>query len=257
MKKPESVGPYTLLSLLGNSERGRAWLARLGDGPEHVVKWVQVTDKPGRARLQHEIDVIPGLDHPNVVRVLEFGESKGVFWMAMPHVPGPHVPLQLANFRQLVLALVHMHAHGVVHADIKPANLLLDEAGDLQVIGFGNARRTGAGPLSPGGMPQFMSPEQLRGGALDVRADLFSAGAVLYQVLTGKRPFDGTASSATKGTVEAPLPLPSALAHDLGTGFDELTLKMLAGDRMARHESAFAVLADFDAACHLSARMPV
>lgn len=257
MSKPECVGPYTLLSPLVDSTRARAWLARIGAGPEHVLKWVHEADTAGRARLQHEIGIVATLSHPNVVRMLESGDSAGVLWMAMPHIQGRQAPLDLANFRQLVLALVHLHAHGVVHADIKPANLLLDQEGNLQVIGFGNARRTGAGPLAPGGMPQFMSPEQLRGEALDVRADLFSAGAVLYQVLTGKRPFDGTASEVTKDSVEAALPLPSALVHGLGTGFDNLVDKMLARDRTARHESAFAVLAELDAACHRGVRTSV
>ena len=249
MSKPDNVGPYTLLSPLSDSARARAWLARIAEGPEHVLKWANDTDATGRARLQHEMDIVAGLDHPNVVRMLERGDTRGMLWMALPKVGDGQAPLELAHFRQLVLALVHLHAHGVVHADIKPANLLLDDTGNLQVIGFGNARRIGAGPLPPGGMPQYMSPEQLRGEALDVRADVFSAGAVLYHILTGKRPFDGTASEVTEGTVETGLLPPSALVDGFGTGFDELTGKMLAADRSARHDSAFAVLAEFDAVC--------
>ncbi|MEJ7808612.1 MAG: serine/threonine-protein kinase, partial [Telluria sp.] len=257
MSKPDNVGPYTLLSPLSESARARAWLARIGEGPEHVLKWAHEDDATGRARLQHEIDIVAGLDHPNVVRMLERGDTRGTLWMALPKVGVGQAPFELAHFRQLVLALVHLHAHGVVHADIKPANLLLDDEGNLQVIGFGNARRIGAGPLPPGGMPQYMSPEQLRSEALDVRADVFSAGAVLYQVLTGKRPFDGTASEATEDTVETGLLPPSALVDGFGTGFDELTSKMLAADRAERQDSAFAVLAQFDAACAQIARSSI
>lgn len=251
MKKPECVGPYTLLSPLGEGARGRVWLARMGERPERLVlKLAREGDAVRRARLLYEVDILAALDQPNIVRMYECGESKGLLWMAMAYVAGPHRPLELRHFRQLLLALIHLHARGAVHADIKPATLLLDEDGELRLAGFGNARWMGAGPLAPGGMPQFMSPEQLRGEALDVRADLFSAGAVLFQILTGRRPFDGTASPAKKNALEAALPLPSALVHGLGTGFDKLTGKLLARDRGARHDDAFAVLADFDVACH-------
>lgn len=258
MKKPECVGPYTLLSPLGESARGRVWLARIGERPERLVlKLARAGNAVQRARLLYEVDILAALDQPNVVRMQECGESKGVLWMAMAYVSGPHLPLQLANFRQLLLALIHLHAQGVVHADIKPATLLLDEEGDLRLVGFGNARWMGAGPLAPGGMPQFMSPEQLRGEALDVRADLFSAGAVLFQILTGRRPFEGTAAPAERNALEAPLPLPSVLAPGLGGGFDNLTSRLLARDRGARYDDAFAVLADFDVACHRGVRTSV
>ena len=255
MKKPECVGPYTLLSPLGGLVRGRVWLASMGEPAERLVlKLARNGDAGGRTRLLHEVDIAATLDHPNIVRMYECGESKGVLWMAMAYAAGPLVPLALANFRQLLLALVHLHAHGVVHGDIKPANLLLHE-GELRLGGFGNARRTGAGPMAPGGMPQFMSPEQLRGEALDGRADLFSAGAVLFQILTGMRPFEGTASQGGKHAAEAALPPPSA--HGLGIGFDKMTARLLASDRAARYDDAFAVLADFDVACHRGVRTSV
>lgn len=258
MKKPECIGPYTLLSPLGEGARGRVWLATMGAQVERLVlKLAREGNAIDRVRLLYEVDILSALDQPNIVRMHECGESKGVLWMAMAYVPGPHLPLQLANFRQLLLALIHLHARDVVHADIKPANLLLDEEGDLRLVGFGNARWIGAGPLSPGGMPQFMSPEQIRGEVLDVRADLFSAGAVLYQILTGTRPFEGRAAPAEKHALEAALPLPSALAHGLGTGFDKLTGRLLARDRGARYDDAFAVLADFDVACHRGVRTSV
>lgn len=258
MKNPECVGPYTLLSPLGDGARGRVWLAGMGGGPERLVLKLAREGNPAiRARLLHEVDILGSLDHYNIIRLYECGESKGVLWMAMAYAPGPHLPLLLAHFRQLLLALVHMHANGVVHADVKPANLLLDEAGDLRLAGFGNARHVGAGPLTPGGMPQFMAPEQLRGEALDARADLFSAGAVLYQILTGKRPFDGIASQGVNYAPDDALALPSALVGGLGTGFDKLVAKALARDRGDRYDSAFTLLGDFDVATHRGVRTSV
>lgn len=251
MKNPECVGPYTLLSPLGDDARGRVWLAGMGDGPNRLVLKLAREGNPAvRTRLLHEVDILGALDHYNIVRLYECGESKGILWMATGYVAGPHLPLTLAHFRQLLLALVHVHANGVVHADVKPANLLLDEEGDLRLAGFGNARRVGAGPMGPGGMPQFMAPEQLRGESLDARADLFSAGAVLYRILTGKRPFDGTASPGESKMPAHALALPSALVPGLGTSFDKLIVKVLANDKAERHDSAFALLGDFDVASH-------
>ena len=258
MTKPECIGPYTLLAPLGEAARQRVWLARIGDRPQRVVlKLAREGLAADRKRLQHEVDILSTFNHPNIVRMLECGESNAVLWMATDYVAGPYLPLQLGNFRQLLLALVHLHANDVIHADIKPANLLLDADGNVQLLGFGNARRIGTGAMPPGGMPQFMSPEQIRGEALDLRADLFSAGAVLFLILTGKRAFEGT---AMPGRGEAPtpaLPLPSVLAPGLGTGFDKLISKLLAPNREDRYADAFAVLADFDAACHWGVRRSV
>jgi serine/threonine protein kinase len=161
MKKPECVGPYTLLSPLG--EGAHVWLASMGDGRRLVLKLARAGNKTGRARLLHEVHIAGAFDHPNIVRMYECGEAQGVLWMATGHVAGPSVPLTLANFRQLLLALVHVHAHGVVHGAIAPAHLLLDEDANLRLAGFADARREGA-----------------------VQDDLRAAGEVLLLIVAGK-----------------------------------------------------------------------
>lgn len=250
MKKHDRVGPYTLLSPLGDGASSHVWLASTGRGTERrVLKLAPQGDAEVRARLLHEVEILRPLDHYNIVRMHECGESKGVVWMAMSHVAGPHSPLKLENFRQLLLALVHVHAHGVVHAGIHPGILLLADEGDLRLISFANARRESGGPMPAAGITQFMPPEQLRGEVLDVRADLFSAGAVLYQILTGKQPFDGICGH----DAQAPAP-PSALVPGLGGGFDKLIVKALAADRADRYATSFALLSDFDVATHRGAR---
>jgi serine/threonine protein kinase len=145
MKKPECVGPYTLLSPLGEGAPGHVWLASMGDGRRRLVlKLARAGNKAERARLLHEVHIAGAFDHPNIVRMHECGEAKGVLWMASAHVAGPQLPLTLANFRQLLLALVHVHAHGVVHGAIETAHLLLDEDANLRLAGFADARREGA-----------------------------------------------------------------------------------------------------------------
>lgn len=258
MKKLERIGPYTLIKRLGAGESGRVWLAQAGSGTERVaLKLAREGDDGARACIMHEVDVAAGFDHPNIVRMYECGASRGITWIAMEYAPGPHEQLTLANFRQLLLALVHVHANNVVHADVQHANLLLDESGDLKLTNFGLSRRAGqAAPAhgAPHGTPQFMSPEQLRRQPLDLRSDLFSAGVVLYQILTGGRPFEGTAFEVMQQVINDSQPAPSEVAPGLGTSFDEVVRRSLARDRGDRYANAFEFLGAFDAACRRGVR---
>lgn len=255
MKKPERIGPYILIKPLGEGAHRHVWLASAGeDGPLLALKLAREDETARRERLLHEVDIAAIFNHPNIVRIHECAESKGILWLAMGYVPGPHGALTLANFRQLLLALVHVHAHGVIHADIKMAALLLDEDGDLKLADFASARREGQGPAPALGAQQFMPPEQLRGQALDYRADLFSAGAVLYEILTGHRPFDGSALEVMKQVVNQDQPAPSVLAPGLGDSFDAVVRRALARDRGDRYGSAFEFLSEFDAACRRGVR---
>lgn len=255
MKKPEQIGPYTLIRRLGDSEGSRVWLAHAGSGGEKVaLKLARAGDEAARVCIMHEVEVAASFDHPNIVRMYECGASRGITWIAMSYAAGPHSPLTLANFRQLLLALVHVHANNIIHADIKHANLLLDESGDLKLANFGLARRSGQGAIPGNGTPQFMSPEQLRGQPLDLRADLFSAGVVLYQILTGNRPFEGTAFEVMQQVLNDSQPPPSAVAPGLGTSFDDVVRRALARDRGERYANAFEFLSAFDAACRRGVR---
>lgn len=266
MKKPERIGPYTLLKRLGAGYGSRVWLAQAGSGPERVaLKLARDGDDAARACIMHEVDLAAGFNHPNIVRMYECGESRGITWIAMEYAAGPHEPLTLANFRQLLLALVHVHANGVVHADIELSNLLLDESGDLKLANFGLARRCDQGAAAQGtahgsphdaphGSPHFMAPEQLRAQPLDARADLFSAGVVLYHILTGKLPFEGSGVEVMQQLLNDTQPAPSAVAPGLGTSFDDMVRRALARDRGDRFASAFEFLSAFDAACRRGVR---
>jgi len=256
MKKPEQIGPYTLLKPLGDGVRGNVWLARAGAGGAQVaLKLVRDGDPAGRQRLLYEVELAIGFDHPNIVRIHECGEWHGITWIAMGYVAGPHGALTLANFRQLLLAMVHVHANDIIHADIRNANLLLDEFGDLRLAGFSLARRRGDLASAAQGLPQHMSPEQLRGQTIDTRTDIFAAGVVLYQVLTGKRPFEGTAFEVMQQILHDTQTAPSAMAPSLGNSFDEVVRRALARDKDDRYGSAFEFLSAFDAACRRGVRV--
>lgn len=256
MKKPERIGPYLLIKPLGEGVHRHVWLASAGEnGPRLALKLARPGETARRIRLMQEMDMAATFDHPNIVRIHECAESQGILWLAMGYVPGPHSGLTLANFRQLLLALVHVHANRTIHADLKMASLLLDEDGNLRLSDFASARREGQGPVAAQGTPHFMSPEQLRGQAIDARADLFSAGAVLYQILTGKHPFSGTALEVMTQIVDNTQPAPSDVAPGLGDNFDAVVRKALARNRDERYASAFEFLSEFDAACKRGVRV--
>ena len=257
MKKPERIGPYTLLKRLGPGEGSRVWLANAGlKGDKVALKLVRPDDEAGLAAIMHEVELCANFDHANVVRMYECGSAKGCTWMAMGLVagpPGPPAALSLANFRQLLMALVHVHAHHVIHADINMSNLLIDANGDLRLADFGHARRPGQAAVKGYGTPHCMPPEQLTGQALDARADLFSAGVVLYEILTGIHPF----RECTPDKMKDSPPPPSIVASGLGTGFDDVCKRALSGERAERYQNAFEFLGAFDAACrHGCAPLP-
>ena len=167
-------------------------------------------------RFQREIHIAAGLQHPHVLTVYDSGEAAGQQWFTMPFVEGEslrdrlqrerHLPLEdaLRVAREAAEALDYAHAHGVIHRDVKPENILLTRDGNTLVADFGIARAVGteeserltAAGISVG-TPEYMSPEQIRdSGELDARSDVYSLGCVLYEMLAGEPPFTGRTSQA-------------------------------------------------------------
>ena len=168
----------------------------------------------GPDRFQREIRLAARLQHPHILTVHDSGETAGQLWFTMPFVEGESLRDRLRRERQLPVedalritreaaqALQYAHDHGVVHRDIKPENLLLTKDGNTLVADFGIARAVaGDEHLTQTGMsvgtPAYMSPEQASGDkALDARTDIYSLGAVLYEMLAGEPPFTGPTAQA-------------------------------------------------------------
>lgn len=160
-----------------------------------------------RARFFREAETAAKLDHACIVKVLASGEDQGLAWIAMEYLEGESLqawtrsdhllPLSsaLAVVRQIALALDYAHKQQVVHRDIKPANMMYEAAsGKIKLTDFGVARMTDANRTRTGlvlGTPSFMSPEQLAGKHIDARSDLYSLGVTLYQLISGRLPFEG------------------------------------------------------------------
>ena len=198
---------YRMVKLLGKGGMGEVFLAEdEALGRRVAIKTLTPTPE-GRARFLREARSLATLDHPRVVRIYSYGETSESPFFVMEYVEGETLADRLARgplpfddvariTRQIVEALAAAHHRGLVHRDIKPSNVLIDAEGQIRVADFGLARtpEKSASLTTEGhfaGSPHYVAPEQARGHDVDFRADLYSLGIVMYEMITGKRPFDG------------------------------------------------------------------
>jgi serine/threonine protein kinase len=215
-----ALGTCTLQQLIGQGGMGAVYLAQQSRPRRQVAVKVllpSTTLKPQHLaafleRFRRETDAAASLEHPNIMPVYEYGERDGLAYLVMPYISGGTLrdvmerdgllafPKTVNYLEQMAAALDFAHARGVIHRDIKPANILLTPEGRLLLTDFGlvkilsdgqgaQTRLTGAG--APVGTPDYMSPEQVMGTEVDGRADQYSLGIILYQMVTGTTPFQG------------------------------------------------------------------
>ncbi|MDP3416694.1 serine/threonine-protein kinase, partial [Falsiroseomonas sp.] len=202
--------------------------------------------REAHARFRREAQAAGRLSHPNIVGVFDYGENADTAWIVMELVEGgtlkgvmdrgERLPVaQVVRLMDQILgALAYSHGRGVVHRDIKPANIMLtaDPAGpQVKIADFGIARIESSTMTQVGtvmGTPSYMAPEQLRGEPVDARADIWAAGVLLYQLLTGEKPFDGGYSALMHRVLNTEPPPPSQLAVSAPRGFDAVVARALA-----------------------------
>ena len=214
------------------------------------------------ARFRQEAQVASRLSHPGVVSVYDYGEKDGVAFIVMEFVTGETLkavldrgerlalPLVAEIMRGVLMALGHCHGRGIVHRDIKPANIMLPTEGGVKLTDFGIARIENSELTIVGtvmGTPPYMSPEQFSGlEAVDFRTDIWSSGVVLYELLTGTRPFPGdTMTKIRQQVANAPVEPPSRRAPGLPAAVDDLVLRALRklpADRIPSAEAFAAAL---------------
>ena len=207
------------------------------------------------ARFRREAQAAGRLSHPNIVGVYDYGENADTAWIVMEMVEGgslksiidrgDRMPVAevVRLMEEILSALAYSHGRGVVHRDIKPANIMLAGDRSVKIADFGIARIENSSMTQVGtvmGTPAYMAPEQLRGEAVDARADIWAAGVVLYQLLTGEKPFEGNYTALMHRVLNTEPPPPSQLAVSAPRGFDAVLARALAKRPDDRFPSASA-----------------
>ncbi len=260
----ESLGRYKIKRVLGKGAMGVVYEGldpRLSRTV--AVKTILVGElDPATAqeysmRFAREAQAVARLNHPNIVQVYDFGEEGEIAYIVMEYIRGKELKAAFDTgerftlrestrlMTELLEALDFAHNEGVVHRDIKPANVMVDHEGHVKLADFGVARisdpdRQGATQVGTMvGTPAYMSPEQVQGLKIDRRTDIFSAGVVFYQFLTGQRPFQGGgAFSVAKRIVQDDPPAPSLIIDSISPEYDEIVSRALAKDPDKRFQSA-------------------
>ncbi len=262
------IGKYTVLGEIGRGAMGIVYKATdpyigrtvavktirfdvLGQGPERDM---------AQKRFLREAHSAGNLSHPNIVTIYEVGEDQGLSYIAMEYIDGRSLEDLLNSRKKLKLdevialmekigdALETAHRKGIVHRDIKPANILLDGEGQPHLVDFGIARISTSTMTQTNmimGTPFYMSPEQITGKKVDNRSDIFALGGVLYELLTGQKPFPGDSITTViyKIMNEAPLPM-RTFEKDLPEGLEVIVQKALAKDPEARYQSCRDLVRD-------------
>ena len=222
-----------------------------------------------RERFTREAKAAAALDHPNIGTVYEIGETGGQTYLAMACIEGPTLkqkiderPLQLKQALDFAIqvgqGLKAAHDRGVIHRDIKPANLMLSADGQIKIMDFGLAHLGGRTKITKTGValgtPAYMAPEQLRGEPADRRADIWSFGVVLHEMITGQPPFEGETEEALSYAILHAEPEPlTALRSGVPVELDRVVAKLLAKDVDERYQHIDEALVDLRA---LSRRLP-
>ncbi len=260
------IGRYEILSEIGRGAMGVVYRAR-DPMLQRVVAIKTINLALSRderidfeSRFYREAGSAGRLNHPNIVTIYDVGDTGELAYMAMEFLEGEELrdlldmgaPLPLERVVEIAAGIARglgfAHEHGVVHRDIKPSNVMILKNGSVKITDFGialipAASRTVAGMIL--GSPKYMSPEQVMGKAVDGRADIFSLGVVLFEMLTGKTPFEGENISALMYRILNDTPaLPGSLRAGLPAAFDHIVSRALARQPEDRYQTASEMVDD-------------
>ncbi len=261
MKTPETIGKYKVLDTLGQGAMGVVYKALDPDIDRHVaiktIRFDMLTDAAGKdeimRRFMREAQAVGKLEHPNIITIYEVGREEDLTYIVMQLAKGQSLkeildagksyqPSEIVKLvDRLCAALDYAHSQGVVHRDVKPANILIDEMGRPYLVDFGVARlemstMTTAGSVM--GTPSYMSPEQVMGKSVDARADIFSLGVILFELLTNRRPFEGEHITTVVYKIAHEEPPSLSQVRNAGVQmFEPIIRKVLAKDPKDRYQT--------------------
>ncbi|MEM6284036.1 MAG: serine/threonine-protein kinase, partial [Chloroflexota bacterium] len=245
----ETIGSYTIEGELGTGGMATVYRARhvrlARDVALKLMHQAFVTDDNFIARFEREAQIVARLEHANIVPVYDFDDIEGQPYIAMKYIEGRTLKDTFAQVAPtldeivnivdaVAAALTYAHAQGVLHRDVKPSNVIIDQTGHIYLTDFGLARaaQSGESTLSAGmiiGTPNYVAPEQASDDAeVSERSDVYSFGVMLYEMMTGRVPFTGKTPYATihKHIYEPP-PLPSEINPEVPTQVEMVLLKAL------------------------------
>jgi serine/threonine protein kinase/tetratricopeptide (TPR) repeat protein len=261
------AGRYQIIEELGQGGMGRVYKALDSKLNEKIalklIKPEIASDKKIIERFSNELKMARKIGHRYVGRMFELMEDKGIHFITMEYVPGQDLkglirqsaPLSIARTistaRQICEGLTEAHRLGVVHRDLKPSNIMIDRDGNARIMDFGIARSltakgiTGAGVMI--GTPEYMSPEQVEGKDIDQRSDIYSLGIILYEMVTGRVPFEGDTPIAIgmKHKGEIPKP-PQELNAQVSDELNRVILTCLEKDKETRCQTAGELLSELE-----------
>lgn len=256
---------YQIIEELGRGGMGKVYKVLDTEIKERVaLKLLNpeiAADQQTIERFRNELKFARTISHRNVCRMHDLGREEGTYFITMEYVPGEDLKRLIRKVgqfspgkavfiaKQICEGLAEAHRHGVVHRDLKPHNIMVDEEGNVRIMDFGIARTTKAKGITGSGVmigtPEYMSPEQVEGKDTDQRSDIYSLGIILYEMLTGRVPFEGDTpfSIGLKHTSQVPKN-PKELNAQIPDDLSRVVLKCMEKDRAKRYQSAAEVLSE-------------
>ncbi|KKI92560.1 serine/threonine protein kinase [Bacillus sp. SA1-12] len=266
-------GRYKILEVIGGGGMANVYLAKdmilEREVAMKVLRFDFSNDDEFIKRFRREAQSATSLAHPNVVSIYDVGEEDGIYYIVMEYVKGqtlkqyiqqfaPIHPREAANIMvQIVSAIQHAHDNHIVHRDIKPHNILIDHHGNVKVTDFGIAMALSSTTITQTnsvlGSVHYLSPEQARGGLANKKSDIYSIGIVLFELLTGRLPFDGeSAISIALKHLQSETPSPKRWNPDIPQSIENIILKATAKDPFHRYDSAEEMEKDIETAFDVS-----
>jgi serine/threonine protein kinase/tetratricopeptide (TPR) repeat protein len=266
----KKLSHYRVTEQIGAGGMGVVYLARDETLDRQVALKVlppgSLADETARRRLRKEAKALAKLSHPNIETIYEFGGQDGIDFLVTEYVAGTTLGDRIANGPlpeselvdiavQIGSALDEAASNGLVHLDLKPRNIMLTPKGQVKLLDFGLARIVRPNEMdatqsfttmaAPAGTPPYMAPEQLLGGSLDVRTDIYAVGATLYELITGRAPFRAKTSPELIASIlqTAAVP-PSSTGASVSSGLEKVILKCLEKDPERRYQTVRELLAD-------------
>jgi serine/threonine protein kinase len=262
------AGRYEIIEELGTGGMGRVYRAHDTKLNEEValklIKPEIAAERRVVERFRNELKTARKISHRNVCRMYDFHEEGKTLYLTMEYVRGEDlkslihrmkaltVGAAVSVARQVAEGLAEAHKLGIIHRDLKPGNIMIDKDGQAKIMDFGIARSlAGGGTTAEGaiiGTPEYMSPEQVEGKEADQRTDIYALGIILFEMVTGRLPFEGQTpfSIATKHKTEPP-PIPKKLVPQIPEGLNKLILRCLDKDRAKRYQTAEELLLELGA----------